>query len=255
MIPGLSKITGGGGQSQNFAAQRNIKAELEKFYDQPVAKVSIELVLTLVTVLFFAVFALRPTLTTMAELTREIEDKRLVSQELSKKVTALGTAQNEYFANEPRFDVLDDAVHDQPTLETALFYLEYLVRREDISLSGLRIETFPVGDLISGPDEEGASAASASGKPSKNEIGVYAIQASFEGDYENILAFFKVMESVRPLFSVESFNFSVSTTSDRETILRTNATIYMYGYERSTKAAQPSENSVGASPRLEEERG
>lgn len=236
MIQQILSSSGSSVKKQNFDQPRNLRGELEKFYQKPVAKVSLELIFTLVTVLFFAVFALRPTLTTMAELTREIEDKTRVNEELTKKVTSLATAQAEYVQYEQRFEILEEAIHDEPTLETALFYLEYLVRRENISLSGLRIETFPIGRLSTSLPEAEGSQAPVPGVSQDSEIGVYAIQASFEGDYANILAFFEALESVRPLFSVQAFNFSVNTNRDRETILKTNVTIYMYG---SQPAATP----------------
>ncbi len=218
----------GGGQRKNFTEPRNVRAELEKFYEKPVAKVSVELVLSIVAVVFFAFFALRPTLTTMAELNREIEDKRSVNEALSRKMAALATAQSEYLTYEERFGVLDDAVHEFPTLETALFYLEYLVRRENISLSGLRIETFPLNQVVS---DSNGSATNSAALTARKEIGIYAINASFEGDYENILAFFQALEAVRPLFSVENFTFTLRTERDESMVLRVNVLLHMYGYE------------------------
>lgn len=232
---------------QNFMAKSNVRAELEKFYEKPIAKVSLELLLTLVTVLFFALFALRPTLSTMAELTREIEDKRTVDAALTSKLAALATAQEEYFTHGDRFEVLEEAIHEQPTLETALFYLEYLVRREDISLASLRIETFPVGQLIIDPSNDASGTAPEDTEVPPSEITVYAIQTSFEGDYANILKFFRAIESVRPLFSVQTFSFTVATNQERETVLQTSAQIYMYGYEQAPRA-RPNPTSFQPAP-------
>lgn len=212
----------------NIAAPRNVRGELEKFYAKPIAKVSLELLLSLSTVMFFAVFALRPTLTTMTQLTREIEDKKEVDAALSRKMAALATAQNEYQTYQERFGILNESIHDQPTLETALFYLEYLVRRENISLASLRIETFPLGELSSVSGDGDADNLSTT--PVAQEIGVYAIQTSFEGDYSNILAFFVALESIRPLFAVESFTLTSGTNPDNPSMLRANVTIFMYGY-------------------------
>lgn len=236
MISGLKNT-----KQMNIALPRNVRGELEKFYSKPIAKVSLELLLSLGTVMFFAVFALRPTLTTMAQLTREIEDKQEVDEALSLKLASLATAQSEFYAYEDRFVILNDAVHDQPTLETALFYLEYLVRRENISLAALRIETFPVGGLqsVSGSTGTGTSADTAT-----QEIGIYAIQTSFEGDYANIVAFFEVLESIRPLFAVESFTLTSGTNPDNPNVLRANATIYMYGYRPRATPAPAARSSI-----------
>lgn len=228
--------------ARNFVSQQKVREDLEKFYEKPVTKVSLELVLSLVTVLLFALFALRPTLNTMSQLTKEIEDKKVIDTGLTRKLSALATAQNEYLTYRDRFDILDQSIHDSPNLETALFYLEYLVQRENISLSGLRIESFPVGVVPVLADDDtspsatrsagAAGSAGAAAREPDKEIGLYAIQATFSGDYPNILRFFQVMESIRPLFSVESFSFTVMPGSPTEQpFLRVSATIYMYGYQ------------------------
>lgn len=223
-------------KQRNFMSNQKVKEDLEKFYDKPVTKVSLELVLSLVTVLLFAVFALRPTLNTMSQLTKEIEDKKVIETGLTRKLTALATAQNEYLTYRDRFDILEEAIHESPTLETALFYLEYLVNRENISLAGLRIESFPVGVVpvlqTDSDDDLIATTSAATRREPEKEIGLYAIQATFSGDYPNMLRFFQVMESIRPLFSVESFSFTVIPSRPNEPpTLRGSATIYMYGYQ------------------------
>lgn len=54
------------------------------------------LILSLLTVSFFGFFALRPTLTTIAQLKRQIEDNQEVDKRLSDKINQLIAAQAEY---------------------------------------------------------------------------------------------------------------------------------------------------------------
>jgi uncharacterized protein (UPF0333 family) len=69
--------------------QAQLTAVLMDFYQKPIARVSIELILSVLIVILFAVFAIRPTLITMAELVKEIEDKKELSEQMNLKLASL----------------------------------------------------------------------------------------------------------------------------------------------------------------------
>ncbi len=94
--------------------QKQLKTTLLKFYKQPVGKVSTELFLSIFTIIFFAVFAIKPTLTTMSDLVKEIEDKQKLNKQMQQKVTALATAQTEYEKFQDQFYLLDQSL---PTVD------------------------------------------------------------------------------------------------------------------------------------------
>ena len=66
---------------------------LVEFYNQPIAKVSLELFLSIVAVIFFAIFAIRPTLLTMSDLIKELQEKEVLNEKLSQKTAALSSVQ------------------------------------------------------------------------------------------------------------------------------------------------------------------
>ncbi len=214
-------------QQRSFISAQSLRNNLQQFYEKPVTRVSLELFLSLTTVIFFALFALRPTLNTMSSLVREIEEKRVVDQELSKKIAALSTAQSDYYTYKSRFPVLATAVHQQLSLENALFYLEYLAAAADASLVGLQIKNFPV-DLSTG---QTPAAASDLALLNKSEIGIYSIQITFEGDLGSIQRFFRTIESVRPLLAVNGFSVTVREERNKEPVILVNATLFLYGYQ------------------------
>ena len=83
---------------------------LNKFYENPVARVSIELFLSIFTVIFFAVFAIRPTLLTIADLIKEIEDKEDLIVQLDRKIASLSSAETEYRKFYYQLGLLDEAI-------------------------------------------------------------------------------------------------------------------------------------------------
>jgi len=64
--------------------------------DKPANQAFGLLSLTLLAIAFFGSFAIMPTFKTIAGLNKEIKDARLVSDQLSKKIASLKTAQNNY---------------------------------------------------------------------------------------------------------------------------------------------------------------
>lgn len=228
--------------STNIVTGEVIRSELKNFYEKPVTRVSVELVFSLLTVIFFALFALRPTLNTMSKLVKEIEDKEKVDEALTKKIAALTTAQSEYLSYKERFSIVESAVHTDLKLDDTLYYLEYLAAKQGISLTNLRIREFPVGS-IGGADP--ASVGEGAGASAKDyTIGVYAINLSFSGPYQNVLSFFRELESTRPLFAVQGF--ALSTRRDQGTSYQLNATttVFTYGYLDSSSAKKPTMERV-----------
>lgn len=215
---------------QNIAPSQNFREDLKKFYDKPVTKVSFELILSIFTVVLFAFVALRPTLNTMSQLLKEIEDKQTIDEGLTRKIAALSTAQEEYLTYETRFNVLNEVVHETPSVENVLFYLEYLVQREGIGISGLSIEEFPVNLPTPTANEDEATARSA--RAPQPKLTAYPVQVSFSGEYGDILRFFQTIESVRPLFVIESFTFQVQMDVEQEgrPELLVSTKLLMYAY-------------------------
>jgi Tfp pilus assembly protein PilO len=214
-------------ENKNFISGEVVREQLKRFYEKPVTRVSLELVLSIMTVILFSVLALRPTLNTMSKLVKEIEDKRQVDDALTKKLAALNTAQNEFFTYKDRFTILETAVYENLTLEDTLFAIEYLAQKSGVALQTLRIKEFPVGNLGAEVEKSDAQQASSA---SKKVIGIYSVALSFSGDYQNIVAFFKEVESVRPLFSIQSFSFSIRRDRSEQAELNAGATLYTYGY-------------------------
>src|SRR3989344_635027 len=78
---------------REYYRYRQYYGNLRKIYEQPIVKVSFFVLLSFMTVTFFSLLAIRPTLTTIGLLVRAIEDKRAVDAALDKKIAALNLLQ------------------------------------------------------------------------------------------------------------------------------------------------------------------
>jgi len=123
--------------------RRQLVQSLSSFYEKPVAKASIELFLSIGAVLFFAIFAIRPTLLTMSDLIKEIEDKRTLDKKLGEKVAALSSAQTEYLKFEPRLEVLNSAIPINPDLVLTLKIVEKIASEQKLTISAINLNDVP----------------------------------------------------------------------------------------------------------------
>lgn len=177
--------------------RKQLSQALSNFYQKPVARVSIELFLSIGAVLFFAVFAIRPTLLTMSDLIKEIDDKRQLDKQMAQKIAALSSAQAEYIKNQERFAVLDEAIPTNPDLVGLFKILEKLASEQTIVITAMSVAEIP--------------------KPlpqdtlfTKLERKNLNFNISITGDYTSIRSFVGELTKAQRTIVVEKVTFSVS---------------------------------------------
>lgn len=188
--------------------RKDLTSALQQFYMQPVARVSVELLLTLGTILFFAVFAIRPTLLTMSDLIKEIEDKKKLDEQMTQKVAALSSAQSEYLALEDRLDVLDEALPSQPKLVESLKIIEKIASERNIAITSLNVNEIPAE-----PETPPAF-----DKTSRQSL---TAALSVSGDYLTIRQFIEDLKGTRRLFVIDTVVFSTSEERGSKTLRAT----------------------------------
>lgn len=183
--------------------RKELLIALQQFYQQPVAKVSFELFLTILAVLFFAIFAIRPTLLTMSDLLKEIKDKERIDQQLAKKVAALSTVQTEYYQLENRLLVLDQAIPNDPQIVYSLKIIEKTASDLQLIITAINLNEIPRTNLglTSGSTQLNLDLASA------QRIDL-PMSISVSGDYTSIREFVEVLRHYRRSFVIDSVIFT-----------------------------------------------
>lgn len=190
---------------KNLVSSQQITTNLEKFYQKPVTRVSVELVASIVIVMVFAIFALRPTLLTMSDLLAEIDQKRELDQALQEKLAALSTAQSEWQVYQDDVQKLQEALLTTPSLEEVLLYLEYLALNNNLEVTSVSAPPVP---LIL--DKEAVQ--------SQRVVSLAHYQAQFavNGNYQDIIKFLTQIEQYQPLFSVDDVQLQVNENDPDE---------------------------------------
>jgi Tfp pilus assembly protein PilO len=186
---------------QNRAKQ--VAKTLQFFYDNPIAAVSVELFLTAGLILFLGISAIRPTLLTMSDLLKEIDDKKSLSEKLNQKVATLATAQTEYLAQESRLYLLDQAIPPNPQVIDALKIIEKVASEQRVAIGSISINKVP-DDLDPGAMIEAEIATTSA---QTNSVALVPISITINGDYVSIRKFVETLQNNRRSFVVETVAF------------------------------------------------
>lgn len=179
--------------------RKKISTTLEKFYNNPIAKVSLELFLSVGTILFFALFAIRPTLLTMSDLIKEIDDKKELEKKLEQKVASLATAQTIYLNIEDRLGVVDESIPSQPNLIKTFKIVEKIASDQGISIDRMGLSEIPKEESPIVPFE-------------MQERKVLSFNIVVIGDYPSLREFVETLRNSRRSFIINSVTFAIEDT-------------------------------------------
>lgn len=99
----------------------------------------VEILLSLATISIFAIFALRPTLLTIAGLIKEIDSKKETIEQMQSKIDNLTKAQNLYNLERSKINILLGAIPDQPNPESFARQIEGLSGKHDLKISDVTV--------------------------------------------------------------------------------------------------------------------
>lgn len=210
---------------------QQVTKTLMDFYNKPVAQVSTELFLSIGAVLFFTIFAIQPTLLTMSDLIKELEDKREVNQQLSQKIAALSTGQTTYLQLEPQIPLLYEAIPTRPQIKESLIMLEKVASDRNLVIDSIVIREVP--------REVDADVT----KPATERVNV-PVTISLTGSYPNISGYIEEVLNVRRTFIVDTIVFSRSDDRGSES-LRASITLTMPFYSESATGTETEERAAG----------
>lgn len=184
----------------DYRQYRRYFVNLQSLYQKPEVKVYLGLTLSLFAVAFFGLFALRPTLITIINLTRELQEKKEVNQKLQEKINNLNQAQANYSQITNSLTLVDQALPPNPVLSQVVLQIEILAQRSNLAIRSIDFESV---------DLKG-------GKPTpKNEL---VFNLSLTGNFEDLKTFLNSLENVRRIITVDSFNFTQSQSQEMKSL-------------------------------------
>jgi Tfp pilus assembly protein PilO len=163
-------------------------------------KAFLELILTLVAISFFALFALKPTLLTIIELLREIEKKEETVDKMNTKIQNLQQAQTLYIQEEARIKLLETTVPGNPAPDLFVRQIEGLATSYPVNLLGITI-----GEVtLLGEEKEKRSKSELEPLPEGSKGITFSI--SIAGSYQGVVNFLSALEDIRRPVKIDALN-------------------------------------------------
>ncbi len=209
---------------EQYAKYSRYFQNLRQVYEQKAeVKESIELLLTFLTISFFIVFALRPTINTITELISSINSQKEIQNKLETKLSDLSRARQGYTQQEKRLFLVDQALSRDPAPDFFLRQLEGLAAAHNLNL-----KSFSVGESLlygQAPKE----IKEPRNKPLVAGTKQTVIAFIINGSFENAMEFLQDLENLRQIFTVETFSFGTGKAgSGNSTILTISGAITNY---------------------------
>jgi Tfp pilus assembly protein PilO len=152
------------------------------------------LIFTFLSLSFFGLFAISPTLSTIAQLQKQLVDNKIVDQKLQEKINNIALLNQQYSQLKPDIPVILETLPTAPNVALFMGQVQTVARTTNVSLSNL--QTFEV-DL------------------SQSNLGtdvssfVFAFTAS--GTYDDVSKFIKAVISFNRLVSIDAVSIAQSS--------------------------------------------
>ncbi len=175
-------------------------------YQKPEIKASVEVILSVFTVTFLLLVAVRPTLATVAELRKKIEDYEIVEKKLSSKITQLTLAEKNLRENSSSLYLFEKAVPDNFDYADLAKRIEIIAVENGVNLESLNFSRADItGEKVTNDKED-----------KKNEFveGEFVMRFSLSGEEVKIVNFLEEIEKLDRMIMLE--NVSIKKVEDKE---------------------------------------
>jgi Tfp pilus assembly protein PilO len=206
---------------KNYSKYRSfVVSNLSHYRQRNDLKAYLELFLSLATIAIFSIFALRPTLLTIAKLVKEIEVNKSTIETMSTKISNLRKVQNLYNQEKDNIDILNSALPDNPKPDTFIRHVEGVSEKASVTTSSMSLgET----TLLSLADKEVAI-------PNQDffPVGVnsfnYSISSS--SSYTQLFDFLTLLENIRrPIYIASIVMHPASKESPGSIVININGAV------------------------------
>ncbi|MBU0998503.1 hypothetical protein KJ570_03180 [Patescibacteria group bacterium] len=172
----------------------------------------LEVLLSLITITFFSIFALKPTLLTISQLIKDNREKEETINKMEQKIENIATAQNIYNQNIEKISLIEQAVPNTPTPENLLRQIEGIAYTNSVTVIGSSVNEV----VLIGEEKK---------KSNKNEIknlpenvSTITFSVNLTGPYLSLYSFLFDLESSRRPLIINSININ-SSKKDNESII------------------------------------
>lgn len=158
------------------------------------AKAITMLIFTLAALSFLGVFAINPTLVTIIDLQKQLEESQDIHQKLTTKMNNLSNLQQQYNLLAGDLPVVYDAIPQQAAVPLLVGQVEGLAKKHSLTVNSLQVSSVPL----------------TAGNVSDQSALSFVFSLEAEGTYENMESFLTSLTTFSRIITLET----VSITKD-----------------------------------------
>ncbi len=204
---GLGSMSIGKVKLRDFAKERYLRvAKAFPQVKQEQVEVYVMLILTFSAMAFLGLFAISPTITTIVELNRKLDDSKLLYQSLETKNANLHSLYTQYNELQNVWPAVNAAVPDTPQVAFVIGQVQQIAKQQNLKINS--VQTFPV-ELTKHNDDPQAQAS-------------FVLTISVEGKTENLKIFVQKLVQFQRIIRVES----ITLANDEKEVLTVRIRAY-----------------------------
>jgi len=150
------------------------------------------IIFSLISLSFFGIFAINPTLSTIAKLKKELSDTKFVDEQLAKKIDNLSSLQEKYNIVEKDIPIVLAAVPKNPQVPLLMGQIQTVA--EEVGVEIVNLQSFEVDFPSSSNDLKKYSA--------------FSFSTGVQGNYENLTNFISTLSSMERVISLDTLSIN-----------------------------------------------
>lgn len=161
------------------------------------------IVLTLCALSFFGFFAIKPTVSTILKLKKELSDNQFVFDQMETKIKNLTTLRRQYFNLQNDLPIITSAITTQPDAQVLFAQIQSIAQTSNIAIK--KLQNFEIEVL-------------------KNDKGMnkdyysYSFSIAGSGSFENISKFIQILTTMERIINVDVFSVNNITDQKSESL-------------------------------------
>lgn len=142
--------------------------------------------LTLVAFIILLIFAINPTLSTIAKLQKQVEDAKFVKEKLDQKINNLSILQTKYTNLQPDLPVVYNAIPKKSEAPRLIGQIQALLQEANLTIVSLQVSDIPTSQT--------------------DNFSSYSFDVSARGDYQNMLNFLENITNMQRVVALSNIS-------------------------------------------------
>lgn len=161
------------------------------------------LVLTLCALSFFGFFAIKPTISTILKLRKELSDNQFVLKQMETKIKNITGLRKQYFNLQNDLPIVNNAITIQPDAPILFAQIQSIAKTTNIAIK--KLQNFEV-EIIK------------DGKSTSKNYYSYNFTVAGSGSFENISKFIQTLTDMERVVNIDTFSINDITDQNRQSL-------------------------------------